>query len=47
VDSFGGTLQNIGGVIVESRHATLEEVFVYKIGREDLRDHTQITEGSE
>ncbi len=47
VDSFGSTLQNIGGVIVESRHATLEEVFVYKIGREDLRDHTQITEGSE
>jgi len=33
-------LQRIGGEIVESRHATLEEVFVSGVGREDLREQT-------
>ncbi len=45
-DSFGNTLQKIGGEIVESRHATLEEVFVSKVGREDLREQTQTIEGA-
>lgn len=38
--SLSNTLKEIGGEIVESRHATLEEVFVSKIGREDLREQT-------
>lgn len=39
-DSFSDVLQRIGGEIVESRHATLEEVFVSRVGREDLREQT-------
>lgn len=44
-DSLNSTLQKMGGEIVDSRHATLEEVFVSKVGREDLREQT--VEGSE
>lgn len=44
-DSFNNTLKKIGGEIAESRHATLEEVFVSKVGREDLHEQAQLKEG--
>ena len=33
-EAFQESLRKIGGEIVESRHATLEEVFVSRVGRE-------------
>jgi len=44
-ESFRSTLQKLDAEIVESRHATLEEVFVSKVGRENLREQT--IEGTE
>jgi len=45
-DAFSDTLKSMGGEIVESRPATLEEVFVSKVGRDDLREQTQAKEGA-
>ena len=45
-ESFQVTLATMGGEIVESRHATLEEVFVSRVGRPDLREQAQVEDGA-
>ncbi len=40
-DELSSSLQKMGGEIVESRHASLEEVFISKVGRESLHEQTQ------
>lgn len=47
IDAFTDALMNQGGEIVESRHATLEEVFVSKVGRENLRERSPSSAGAE
>jgi ABC-type multidrug transport system ATPase subunit len=45
-DALLRSLQTIGGEIVESRHATLEEVFVSKVGRENPHGQDQKSEAA-
>ncbi|MFT7471294.1 MAG: ABC-2 type transport system ATP-binding protein [Kiritimatiellia bacterium] len=46
IDAFQDAITKIGGEIIESRHATLEEVFVSRVGRPDMRELSQVKENT-
>jgi ABC-2 type transport system ATP-binding protein len=42
VDAFQDAVKKIGGEVLESRNATLEEVFISTVGRPDMREVGQV-----
>ncbi|PCI81406.1 MAG: ABC transporter ATP-binding protein [SAR86 cluster bacterium] len=46
IDAFQDAVRKIGGEILKSRHATLEEVFVSRVGRPDIAELGQVKENT-
>ena len=46
ISAFQDAVKKIGGEVRESRHATLEEVFVSRVGRPDIRELSQLKENT-
>ncbi|MBL4582196.1 MAG: ABC transporter ATP-binding protein [Gammaproteobacteria bacterium] len=46
MDAFQNSVKKIGGEILKSRHATLEEIFVSRVGRPDIGELSQLKENT-
>jgi len=46
IDAFQNAVHKIGGEIIESRHATLEEVFISRVGRPEMNGSSQVKENT-
>jgi len=46
IDAFQNAVKKIGGEVLKSRHATLEEVFVSRVGRPGIGEPSQVKENT-